>query len=252
MDKDNRKILRRTEHLINQAVRKHKLIENNDHIVIGLSGGIDSMILLHTLAMRRRYYTEQYQLTAVHVQLTNISYQANKKHLEQFCHQYDVPLIWHEEKADINPQKVRKNPCFICSWNRRRILFQLTEKLGANKLALGHHRDDALETLLMNMIYHGSISSLPARLKMFNGNLILIRPLIYVGKEMLAAYAWINDINPQVKPCPFANRTNRRQSIAHLLTEMEKIHPAARNNLFRAMSHIYTEYLPEGEKDVCK
>ena len=244
MDREAKKAVRTTEYLINQAIRKHNLLEQGDKILIGLSGGIDSLVLLKTLAERRRYFDVQYELIAMHVRLTNISYTADRQALESFCKHYDVTLLWHEEEIKIDPKKAKKNPCFICSWHRRRILFHEAEKLGANKLALGHHRDDALETLLMNMIFHGSISSLPVRLRMFDGELTLIRPLLFLDKDIIQKYAWAYGIENLATPCPFAGKTHRRRAIAELLEQMEQIHPAAKKNLMRSMSKIFEEYLP--------
>ncbi len=244
MDKETKKAVRTLENKVNKAIKKHQLVEKGDKILIGLSGGVDSLVLLKTLVDRQRYYGINYDLIALHVKLTNISYKANRDALQRICDNYNVPLIWHEEKLNFNTLNSKKNICFTCSWHRRRILFNQAGKLGANKIALGHHRDDALETLLMNMIFHGSISSLPARLKMFKGKLTLIRPLIYVGKDTIHTYANASGLKNLTSPCPFANKSQRWQAIAQLLDQIQEINPAAKNNLMKSMGKIFEEYLP--------
>jgi tRNA(Ile)-lysidine synthase TilS/MesJ len=149
--------------------------------------------------------------------------------------------------VDINANP-KKAPCFVCSWHRRKRLFELTKELKCNKLALGHHMDDALETLLMNMIYHGSISSMPASLKMFGGRMQLIRPLIELtNQEMLdvaneRAYPKLKNI------CPYGDDT-KRSGVKALIESMASMNQHARKNLFRSMSSIFSEYLPGIDKN---
>ncbi len=243
-DKQTRKTLRTVETLVNRALRLHSLVNDGDRILVGLSGGVDSLVLLRILAMRRKFWAD-FELAAMHVNIENIPYGVDRDYLQKICEEWDVGLLWHDEKITIEPGKGGKTPCFICSWNRRRILFSQAEKLGFNKLALGHHRDDALETLLMNVIYRGSFSSLPEKLSMFDGKLTLIRPLLYVPKDHIRTYARHYGLRDTVKTCPFANKTSRRNQITALLQQIKTIHPQGLDNLFRAMSNIFDGYLPK-------
>ena len=245
--KTDKREVTRIQQAIDKAIRMHDLLEEGDKITVGLSGGADSLVLLDTLAIRRKYFDVNYSLQAIHVNITNIPYSVDREYLENFCASRDVEFIWHDEEITIDKNKVRSNLCFICSWNRRRILFQLAEKTGANKLALGHHKDDALETMLMNMIFHGSISSLPFRLKMFDGALTLIRPLLFLEKKDVELYAKIKNIEARVKTCPYATKTHRTK-VWSVLEEMQKLNPKAKDKLFDSMSNIYQEYLPVKNK----
>ena len=122
-------------------------------------------------------------------------------------------------------------------------MFDLTRELNCNKLALGHHRNDAIETLLMNMIYHGSISSLPYSLKMFEGRVHLIRPLMDMDERILEEYADLNSLVKIEKSCPHEDQT-QRQSIAELLRQIEDLNGKGPYNIFKSMDKIYEEYLP--------
>ncbi len=239
----NKKIISKVQQATDKAIKKHLLIEPNDKILVGLSGGVDSLVLLDNLANKKKYYGFDFDLQAVHINVSNIAYKVNRDFLTDFCKKINVELLFVEREIDIDETKITNNPCFICSWNRRKLLFNYANENSYNKLALGHHRDDAIETFLMNMIYHGSISSLPANLSMFEGRMQLIRPMIYLDKEQILSYAKIKNIEPQIKTCEFDSDTNRRK-MGSVLAEMEKFHPKVKQNIFNAMSNIYDEYLP--------
>jgi len=228
---------------VGTTMRDHTLIEDGDHILVGLSGGKDSMILLQALAERRRSLPFEFQISAAHIEARGIGYLIDKQKLTGFCRDLKVPFHSRIIEPDLEVDR-SKTACFICSWNRRKELFSLTKELDCNKLALGHHRKDAVETLLLNMIYHGSISSLPYSLKMFDGRLHLIRPLMDLDERMLEEYAGLNDLVRVEKSCPH-EETTRRKSIARLINEIEKLHGKGPYNIFKSMDKIFPEYLPK-------
>ena len=224
------------------TMRDHSLIKEGDHLLVGLSGGKDSMILLEALAERLRAVPFNFSLSAAHVEATGIGYEINRNLLTSFCEQLGVPLHYRTIEPDLEKDP-SKTACFICSWHRRKALFELTRELNCNKLALGHHRNDAIETLLMNMIYHGSISSLPYSLSMFEGRIQLIRPMMDLDERMLEEYAGLNDLVKVEKSCPHENRT-QRENIAQLLRQVENLHGKGPFNIFKSMDKIFEEYLP--------
>jgi len=228
---------------VGTTMRDHTLIEDGDHILVGLSGGKDSMILLQALAERRRSLPFEFQISAAHIEARGIGCILQDQKLTGFCKDLKVPLHSRIIEPDLEVDR-SKTACFICSWNRRKELFSLTKELDCNKLALGHHRKDAVETLLLNMIYHGSISSLPYSLKMFDGRLHLIRPLMDLDERMLEEYAGLNDLVRVEKSCPH-EETTRRKSIARLINEIEKLHGKGPYNIFKSMDKIFPEYLPK-------
>lgn len=243
-NKLNKKLVGKVQQSIDKAVKKHDLIRPNDKILVGLSGGIDSIVLLHNLANKKNYYDFDFELRAVYINIENIPYSVNTDLLNEFCDQNNVELTVVNQTIEIDNSKITTNPCFICSWQRRKLLFNYSKEHNFNKLALGHHRDDAIETFMMNLVYHGTISSLPAKLSMFDGRMELIRPMIYLTKEQILEYAKIKELNPQVKTCKFDEKTNRRK-LDVIIQEMKKFNPQARKNIFKAMSHIHEEYLPK-------
>jgi tRNA 2-thiocytidine biosynthesis protein TtcA len=229
---------------IGETIFKQKLIVPDDSIAVGLSGGKDSFLLLDALADRRKHFPFKIDICAIHIHVNGIGYKSNEKMLGKFCNDIDIPFHYVETEADLNKDK-KKNPCFICSWTRRKKLFDETKKLGFNKLALGHHNDDALETMLMNMIWHASISSMPYRLNMFNNRLMLIRPLLDLSEKEIIAFTSERRYLKQSKDCPYADETKRDQ-MGKLLNAIDKLNVNARKNLFRSMNNICVEYLPNG------
>jgi len=236
------KLLKKICRKMGTTMRDHSLISEGDQVLVGLSGGKDSMILLEALAERKNAVPFEFNLMAAHVEAAGIGYEIDKEGLASFCARLGVPLHHLIIEPDIQKDP-SKNICFICSWHRRKALFDLTRKLNCNKLALGHHRNDAIETLLMNMIYHGSISSLPYSLRMFEGRVHLIRPLMDLDERILEEYAGLNSLVKLEKSCPHEDRT-RRENIAGLLKHVEELQGNGPYNIFKSMSKIFEEYLP--------
>lgn len=240
------KLLKKICRKMGTTMRDHYMVEEGDHILVGLSGGKDSMIMLQALAERKKSLPFDFTITAAHVEAVGIGYQINKDQLSSFCLELEVPLHYLSIEPDFEKDP-SKTTCFVCSWHRRKKLFNLTRELGCNKLALGHHRKDALETLLLNMIYHGSISSLPYSLKMFDGRVWLIRPLMDLEESLLEEYAGLQELVQIEKSCPHENRT-RRKTIESLISQIESIHPTGPYNMFKSMGKIFEEYLPVSRK----
>ena len=226
---------------VGKAINEFRLIEDSDRVLVGLSGGKDSMILLEALAGRKKHLPFSFELFAVHVAAGNIGYRMDTEYLQAFCSGLEVPLYLEEIDIEPDPES-GKSPCFLCSWNRRKTIFKKSEELGCNKVALGHHKDDAIQTLLMNMIYHGSISSLPQKLEMFSGRIHLIRPLLMIPEHELSYYANMRSFKQNEKSCPF-DGTTRRETVKQLVREIDKLNKNARRNIFRSMDHIFNEYL---------
>lgn len=229
-----------------RAINTYSLIKENDRVAVALSGGKDSLALLETVAGRRKRLPVTYDVKAVHVHVKNIGYEADLNFLNSFCNGLDVPLHVIEAEADMSRDK-EKSICFICSWLRRKELFDFVKREECNKLAFGHHLDDAIETFVMNMISCGSISSMPPSLSMFGGEFDLIRPLILITEEEIKAYAGMKAYPSLVKVCPHGDKT-RRAEVKSLIAQMENIDKNARRNIYAAMSNIHHEYLPPAGK----
>ena len=242
-EKKRKKQFEKISRKVGHDLQEYTLIEEGDRVLVGLSGGKDSMILLEALADRKRHLPFDFRLFAVHVSARGIGYEMDTAYLQQFCEGLEVPL--YLEEIEVDPSKdPKKTPCFICSWSRRKRIFEMTKKLDCNKVALGHHKDDAIQTVLLNMIYHGSISSLPEKLSMFNGRIRLIRPLLHIPEKELSYYAGMRTFRKQEKSCPYEGST-KREEIRDLIRKMDRLNRNARRNIFNAMDNICAEYLPK-------
>ena len=185
---EEEKMLRRIDKRFSKGVVEYGLIEDGDKILIGLSGGKDSLALVELLARRARVYKPRFSVVAVHVVMKNIPYQSDVDYLREYVESWGVPFVLFETEFDATTD-TRKSPCFLCSWNRRKALFTVAKEQGCNKIALGHHMDDILETLLINITYQGAFSSMPPRLVMKKFDMTIIRPMCLVHEADLMELA---------------------------------------------------------------
>lgn len=239
------------EHLIHKfhkACADYSLIEDGDHILIGLSGGKDSLALVELLGRRAQIYKPRFSVTALHVRVKERDYQTDLSYLESFCAEAKVPLVVRDVEIEgvkelTNERVKESNPCFLCSWYRRKVLFNAAQELGCNKIALGHHRDDLIETMLMNLIYQGAFATMPPKLRMEKMPLQIIRPLCLIDEAELIAHAAERGYQQQAKLCPFEH-VSSREKVKGLLAQIKALSPEAMDSMFAAMSNIKAEYLP--------
>jgi len=218
-----------------KAVGQYRLIEDGDNILVGLSGGKDSLFLLEMLARRMNTPPKHYRVAALHVRMDNISYETDTKYLERFCASLGVTLYVRTTSFDASTD-TRKSPCFLCSWYRRKILFNLAQELGCNKIALGHHQDDIIHTTLMNTFFTGNFSTMPARLQMRKMPLTLIRPLCMETEDDIRQYATLKGYQKQIKLCPY-EKDSHRDEISRLFEEIVKVSPEARQSIWKALNN---------------
>lgn len=247
IDKKDRQFIKKIRNFAEKTIKEHQLIESGDKILLGLSGGKDSMALLDILGNRKLYVDPKFDIIAVHIKVKKYNYEIDRNAIDKICDKYNIEYL-HKE-IEFNNLKSDKTPCFICSWNRRKALFNIANELNCNKLALGHHKDDAIETMLLNMIYHGTFSSMPHKLNMFKEDLVLIRPLLDQENKTFIKYAKIMEF-PDLKYNCIHEVTGKRTNIKELINIMEKLNPKARNNLYKSMSCIYEGYLPKINKKI--
>lgn len=220
----------------------YNLLEDGDDILIALSGGKDSLALVELMGRQAKIYKPRIRVRAIHVKMRNVPYQTDLKYLEDFCAQQDVPLIVKEGEFDAETD-TRKSPCFLCSWNRRKLLFATALELGCNKIALGHHMDDILSTLLMNITFQGAFSTMPPRLTMRKFNMIIIRPMCLVSEADLKELAVLHAYQKQEKNCPYEEHSHR-SDMEGILKQLEKMNPKARYSLWKSMTNVQEEMLP--------
>ena len=240
---EEEKTIRRVERRFSKGVVQYGLIEEGDKILIGLSGGKDSLALVELLGKRVRIYKPRFSVVAVHVVMKNIPYQSDTAYLKAHCEAYGVPFVQYETAFD-PATDTRKSPCFLCSWNRRKALFTVAKEHGCNKIALGHHMDDILETLLMNMAFQGAFSTMPPRLVMRKFDMTIIRPMCLVHEADLIEMAQAKGYRKQIKNCPY-EKDSHRSDMKEVLRTLERMNPEARYSLWGSMNNIQTDLLPE-------
>ena len=231
----------------NKALGEYQLISDGDHILVGLSGGKDSLCLLEMLARRSHILKPRFSVEALHVRMENIQYETDTTYLQQFCNQLRVPL--HIVTTSLNTSTLtthhskEKPACFLCSWQRRKQLFNMAQQLGCSKIALGHHQDDLIHTALMNLTFQGRFDTMPALLRMRKMPLTIIRPLCLCQEDDIRAYANLQGYQKQLKQCPYEHDTNRT-SIHAIFTHMKQLNPEARQSLWNALERAgkLTEY----------
>ncbi len=243
MRNQEQKYLENIRKRVGRTLYKYKLLQPDDRILIGLSGGKDSLVLIEVLAGQLKHLPFKCELIAVHIQTKDVGYGIDTDYLKKKCEELDVLLIVREIEVDLTMDR-KKSPCFVCSWLRRKELFKISNELNCTKIALGHHLDDAVETLMLNMIYHASISSLPEKLSMLKGKIELIRPLLHLTNEELKKYALLRGFKPENKLCKYSDST-KRNDVKKILNDINRLHRKAKINMFRSMLKTFPEYLPQ-------
>lgn len=224
------------QHLLNQlvrAMRTYHLIDDGDRILVALSGGKDSLCLLDLLAQRQRIFMPRFSIEAIHIRMENIAYETDTHYLEDFCRQRNVNLHVVNTSFDASTDK-RKSPCFLCSWNRRKQMFNLAQEIGCNKIALGHHMDDLIHTALMNECFQGRFDTMPVFLQMKKMPLAIIRPLCLCHESDIKAYAEQEGYQKQRKLCPY-EKDSYRTDIQQIFQQMESLNPEARYSIWNAL-----------------
>jgi tRNA 2-thiocytidine biosynthesis protein TtcA len=225
-----------------KAIHRYGLIQDGDHILVGVSGGKDSLTLLHLLQERRKRVPIDYELIPVHIDLGFDSERA--KILKDFFEAQG--LSYHIEFTDIgkraNSPENRENPCFLCSWERRKCIFHLAHRLKCNKIALGHHKDDIIETLLLNIFYSGEISTMLPVQTLFKGKITLIRPLALVEEKKIERFAREMGLPFGPSGCPSSGKTKRKE-VKELIEALERKNRKVKGNIFRSLSNIKLDYM---------
>lgn len=226
-----------------KACADYGLIADGDHILIGLSGGKDSLLLTELLGRRARIHVPSFSVTALHVRVKERDYHTDLSYLENFCKEAGVPLIVRDVEITGGDSE-EANPCFLCSWYRRKTLFNVAQEIGCNKIAFGHHRDDVAETLLMNLIFQGAFATMPPMLQLDKMPLQLIRPLCLIDEADILTYAEMRSYQKQTKLCPFEH-VSSREKVKQLLADIKTINPEAIDSIYGALTNIKTDYLPK-------
>ena len=228
--------------MVGKAIHRYDMISQGDRILVGLSGGKDSLTLMWILHERLPRILIDYELYPVYIDPGFEGGFGNS--LEAYCKQagYSLRVEHTDYGLKAHSAENRENPCFLCSWHRRKRMFEIADELGCNKIALGHHKDDIIETLFMNICYAGEISTMKPAQTFFKGLFTVIRPLALVDEGTTQRFAREQDFPKFVNPCPSSSSSKRRE-IKKMLDQLYRDNKKVKGNIFRAMSHVNPDYL---------
>ena len=218
---------------IRRGVDDYKMINENDHITVGVSGGKDSLALLAGLANLRRFYPNAFKLSAVTL---DMGFGMDFSPVAQFCDELGVEYVL--KKTDIADIlfKIRKetNPCSLCAKMRRGALHDAALELGSHKVALGHHNDDALDTFMLSLVYEGRVNCFSPVTYLDRKDITLIRPMIYAPENFVIGFAKKYELPIVKNRCPEDKRT-KREYAKNLIKQLEKENPGFKTRLFTAI-----------------
>jgi len=227
---------------VGKALHQYHMISDGDKIAVGLSGGADSLTLLWMLNERLSRIPIHYELHAIYI---DPGFNPDLgRGIEQYCIKkgYNIRVDYTDHGIVAHSKQNRENPCFLCSRLRRKRLFEIADELGCTKLALGHNKDDIIETLFMNMFYSGGISTMNPSQFLFKGRFQIIRPLSFVDEHIIRRFVGEKVFPKFFNPCPSAS-TSKRYEIKMLLDRLYQKNENIKGNIFRAMGNIKKEYL---------
>lgn len=219
--------------LFRRACAEYHLLEDGDRVLVALSGGKDSLELVRLMARQSRILKPRIEVAAVHVVMDNIPYETDRSFIEQFCENEGIKLYILHSSFDESTDK-RKTHCFLCSWNRRKAIFNFAKENNYNKVALGHHNDDFMVTALMNMTFEGTFTSMLPAMPMKHYPITVIRPLCLVKESMIKQVAEQEHFQDQKKHCPYEHET-KRTALTEVFDRLEQLNPEARYSMWHAL-----------------
>lgn len=237
---------------LGRAVHEWDMICDGDRLLVGISGGKDSLSLLHLLASLKKKAPVSFEIIPVHIDpgFDPSFVPELKAYTDGNClgRYRELHIEYTDYGRLAHSEKNTANPCFLCSRLRRQRLFELARDHGCRKVALGHNRDDLIETLFINIFYAGKIGTMKPKQSFFNGALDIIRPLSYVDAEDVKRFAKGMDIPVFENPCPSAGATKRGE-VRDMLEGMYRQNKHIKGNIFRAMGNVSRDYLLESTND---
>ncbi len=227
---------------VGKALHRYEMLQDGDRIVVGLSGGADSLTMMWMLSERETRIPISYELFAVHI---DPGFEGGfGESLETYCADNGFALrVEDTDYGAIGHSSInRENPCFLCARLRRKRLFEIADELNCNKVALGHNKDDIIETFFLNICYSGEISTMVPSQPFFKGKFTVIRPLAFADEKLIRDFAREQNFPEFVNPCPSANNSKRRE-IKAVLKRLYRSNNKIKGNIFRAMSRVRPDYL---------
>jgi tRNA 2-thiocytidine biosynthesis protein TtcA len=227
-----------------RCIADYGLIEPGDRVMVAISGGKDSYTLLHLLERARQRAPVPFEIIAVHLDQGQPGYDGTALQAWLREQGYEHQIV-RKETYQVVTKVIPEGQtyCSMCSRLRRGILYNVAQSLGCTKIALGHHRDDAIETLMLNMMFNGSLSAMPAKLVSGDGRNTVIRPLLYSSERDIAAYS--EQLDFPIIPCNLCGSQDSlwRQQVKEMLDDIEKRAPQVRQSMLAALKNVHTSHL---------
>jgi tRNA 2-thiocytidine biosynthesis protein TtcA len=238
------KLAKRLRRLVGQAISDYDMIRGGDRVMVCLSGGKDSYALLDVLLRLREKAPVPFDIVAVNLDQRHPGYPEHV--LPEYLELLGIPYRIEVQDTYSTVKRVipeGKTMCSLCSRLRRGVLYRVAKEIGATKIALGHHRDDILETFFLNLFFGGKLKAMPPKLVSDDGSHIVIRPLAYVEERDLAEYADVRQF--PIIPCDLcgSQETLQRKQIKQLLQEWEKKYPGRTETIFRSLQNAKPSHL---------
>lgn len=240
--------IKETKHFLNMhkrlenAIIDYEMIKPGDHVIVGLSGGKDSSVLLRLLKRKKITATNDFTLSSVFVKMGYKGDDEKIEYLKNYSKDLGVKFHVIEEPILETFKKEKKGPCYLCSRNRRLAIFRLADEIGGNVVAFGHHKDDFMQTFMLNLIYGGTIGAMKPCNPFFGGKYRIIRPMLYIDEQMIITESERMELKTFRSGCPF-QCISERSFVRELLENVRKHYPVSRSNIFKAMYSPNLEYL---------
>ena len=234
-------VTKRVGRLVRKSIGSNRLIADGEIVVVGVSGGADSLCLLHLLDSLNRTGRRRWDLRAVHVDPGFDGW--NSARVVRACKSIGVDCAVVRTDVPGSVKRTGQDSCYTCARERRKALFLFCGQMGSRKLALAHNLDDVNETFLMNLLYTSSARTILPSQPLFDGRLVIVRPLYYVDKDSVLRYLRGAGIKPVRNRCPF-ERSSSRGTVRRFLKRLYADDPRIRTNLFAGLHNLKTEYLP--------
>jgi tRNA 2-thiocytidine biosynthesis protein TtcA len=244
IERENHKLEKRLCRQVGEAITDYQMIEAGDRVMVCLSGGKDSYTLLDILMKLRQRAPIDFELVAVNLDQKQPGFPAHI--LPEYLSKLGLPFHIETQDTYSVVKKVipeGKTMCSLCSRLRRGILYRVARELGCNKIALGHHRDDILQTLFLNMFFGAKLKGMPAKLVSDNGEFMVIRPLAYVAEKDIIRWAQVQAY--PIIPCTLCGSQDnlQRVQVGHMLREWEKQYPGRLDNMLTALQNVVPSHL---------
>ncbi len=237
---EGRRLINSCLSLVKQAIQRHGFLEKNSRVLVSVSGGMDSLVLLLLLLEYNQRYNQKWGIHACHINPQFPEWHIDN--LKKIFKKYSIP----HTIIKININKKIKNidkKCYPCARERRKKLLEVADKLGFFQIAFAHHKQDVAETILLNMIYNGEMSTLVPKQSMIQGRFFFIRPLYYLDKQNIQAIAQIYNLPTTSSTCPYY-KDSKRETVRNFLEKIKEENPDVIKNIFRSIFHIKKTYMP--------